>query len=520
MAGETKVSLMTYLGTVPDDAKIYVVKPGDTKPYYTTKAALLSGIAGGSTPGINAVLTVDDTVTNQDQIFELSPTKYIKINRAAQKIEIWDNTVLTGGPCASIDANGFQIAKNAGALGFGITPESIYQAIGSDFWYVEAGVIFCQIGSDSYQIDVNGLTINGSLYSWPSGASSPLATQDYVDTEISAASVGKLDDRGNYDASPNLFPSSGGSGTAGAVLKGDLWTVSVAGTLGGVSVSVGDVIRALTDAPGQTSANWNITENNLGYVPENNANKTSTVVGNETSTSLFLTIKGYYDYLIGMTWLADTIFGTWINARTAKTTPVDADMVVLMDSADTNKAKKLSWANIKATLKTYFDTLYGVKSDYIKLTAARTLASTTSLQSLFGLVYNASANRTIRFRVEFDLVSLSSTSGNFSFGLLGTAGIANFNYKSNAVKTNSLDAVNADNFVSGQVTTAVVISNTGTQTNGKAFITGTIVTSTAGTIDLAIATSIATGAAQVTNVSFADFKDIGPDTLSQTSNIS
>lgn len=41
-----------------------------------------------------------------------------------------------------------------------------------------------------------------------------------------------------------------------------------------------------------------------------------------------------------------------------KNTPIDADMVVLIDSADLNKAKKLSWENIKETLKTYFDVLY------------------------------------------------------------------------------------------------------------------------------------------------------------------
>lgn len=56
--------------------------------------------------------------------------------------------------------------------------------------------------------------------------------------------------------------------------------------------------------------------------------------------------------------LTDSIWGTWINGLTSKTTPVDADYAVIMDSADTNKSKKLSWANIKATLKTYFDTLY------------------------------------------------------------------------------------------------------------------------------------------------------------------
>lgn len=50
--------------------------------------------------------------------------------------------------------------------------------------------------------------------------------------------------------------------------------------------------------------------------------------------------------------------GALINSATAKATPVDADMLGLMDSAAANILKKLSWLNVKATLKTYFDTLY------------------------------------------------------------------------------------------------------------------------------------------------------------------
>ena len=48
-----------------------------------------------------------------------------------------------------------------------------------------------------------------------------------------------------------------------------------------------------------------------------------------------------------------------IAATTAKTTPVDADLAPIIDSAASNVRKVVSWANIKATLKTYFDTLYG-----------------------------------------------------------------------------------------------------------------------------------------------------------------
>lgn len=50
--------------------------------------------------------------------------------------------------------------------------------------------------------------------------------------------------------------------------------------------------------------------------------------------------------------------GSSINGAAAKTTPVDADTMPLIDSAASNVLKKVTWANIKATLKTYFDTLY------------------------------------------------------------------------------------------------------------------------------------------------------------------
>ncbi len=47
-----------------------------------------------------------------------------------------------------------------------------------------------------------------------------------------------------------------------------------------------------------------------------------------------------------------------IHDASSKSTPADADTVGIIDSDASNVVKKLSWANIKATLKTYFDTIY------------------------------------------------------------------------------------------------------------------------------------------------------------------
>jgi len=57
--------------------------------------------------------------------------------------------------------------------------------------------------------------------------------------------------------------------------------------------------------------------------------------------------------------------GSSIDGATAKTTPVDADTMPLIDSAASNVLKKVTWANIKATLKTYFDTLYQAAGTYL-----------------------------------------------------------------------------------------------------------------------------------------------------------
>jgi len=57
------------------------------------------------------------------------------------------------------------------------------------------------------------------------------------------------------------------------------------------------------------------------------------------------------------------------HAATSKTTPVDADELPLVDSAASWALKKLPWANLKATLKTYFDGLYSGRKLWSSATA-------------------------------------------------------------------------------------------------------------------------------------------------------
>ncbi len=70
---------------------------------------------------------------------------------------------------------------------------------------------------------------------------------------------------------------------------------------------------------------------------------------------------------------------TALGGAATKTTPVDADAVVITDSADSGKTKRTLWSNIKATLKSYFDTIYQPLLGFVPI---RHQAPTTSTISI------------------------------------------------------------------------------------------------------------------------------------------
>lgn len=96
-----------------------------------------------------------------------------------------------------------------------------------------------------------------------------------------------------------------------------------------------------------------------------------------------------------------------LHDATSKTTPVDADEIPLVDSAASNVLKKLSWANLKATLKAYFDTLYQAfgSEAIVTKTASATLALTDAGKLIRMNVASANdltipANSSVAFPVE------------------------------------------------------------------------------------------------------------------------
>lgn len=102
-----------------------------------------------------------------------------------------------------------------------------------------------------------------------------------------------------------------------------------------------------------------------------------------TSTTTTYTADESTIHLSGTTFsLKAGAVGIDIHAATGKTTPADADELGIVDSAASNVLKKVTWANVKATLKAYFDTLYAVigaiGSSGLTMTTARLLGRTTA----------------------------------------------------------------------------------------------------------------------------------------------
>ena len=104
----------------------------------------------------------------------------------------------------------------------------------------------------------------------------------------------------------------------------------------------------------------------------------STVIKNETlanansATRVGTLLEDFSDSKASKTEIITV--ASQITAATVKATPVDADHIGITDSAASNVLKKVTWANIKATLLAYFNTAYATISH---TQAASTITSGT-----------------------------------------------------------------------------------------------------------------------------------------------
>lgn len=108
-------------------------------------------------------------------------------------------------------------------------------------------------------------------------------------------------------------------------------------------------------------------------------------------------------------WIKFKDFGSInIHSLTSKTTPVDLDELVIADSVTSFNLKKLTWANLKATLLTYFDTLYSRTSAIFGI--SQTLQDVTASRNA-GVTYTNTTGKPIKITVSTDLTGSNLSSG-------------------------------------------------------------------------------------------------------------
>lgn len=282
----TPEALLNALGNTP--SLIVVSASVGTKPTSPNEKDAYIVPAG------SAWAALDEAYDNQLALFERGGWKYITPKFGWQVRNKADNGVLW------YDGDSWEVSGSGGGgsgtvTSVGLSLPNIFTISGSPV--TTSGTLAATLANQSANQIFAGPSSGGAAA--PSfralvsadipDISSVYATKAYADGLV----VGLLDDRGNFDASSNTFPAAGGSGSAGAILKGDLWTISVAGTLGGTSVTPGDIVRALTDTPGQTASNWAVSETNIGYAALNAAlNNGQIYIGNGSNVGTARTLSG------------------------------------------------------------------------------------------------------------------------------------------------------------------------------------------------------------------------------------
>lgn len=285
--------------------------------------------------------------------------------------------------------------EELGVVGF--TPENVSNkttdgtlATNSDTKYPSEKAVRTYVGTQIGNEET--ARINGD-------ASTLASAQAYADGLV----VGLWDDRGNFDASVGAYPSAGGSGPAGAIKKGDIWQISVAGTLPtGQVVEVGDTVRAKVDTPGNTQANWAIQQNNIGYTAENQANKDS-----------FGGYVGLSGWSIKFRNLANTFTSLLQNAATAARTYTFPDYdgtIATQAGLETLTNKRVNprvqavASSATVTPSADNDDLVAVTAQAVNLTIANPSGTPVNGQALMIRVKDNGSARTITFGAQYRAV--------------------------------------------------------------------------------------------------------------------
>ena len=303
-------------------------------------------IAAGDLPtGIDAAKIADGSVSNAE-------FQYINSLTSNAQTQLDGKVPYTG---ATQDVNLGEFGAQLGNLEFDNTPTNTPTAAGSVFWsdtdgtlhtILKGGNVTAKLGETNHLRALNntGSTIAKGKVVYVTGAQGQRLTIALADADIEAAAHTTI----------GITAESIANNAEGFVfISGVLTGVNTSGLTDGAILYVSSTAGEYTEtAP--TSPSHSVI---VGFVVNG---------GSAGAGSIYVSVNAGSD-------LGDLHD---VDLTESKSTPIDADNLLLQDSADISIWKKLSWANVKATLKTYFDTLYQAAGSY--LTSANIVQTITN----------------------------------------------------------------------------------------------------------------------------------------------
>ena len=222
-----------------------------------------------------------------------------------------------------------------------------------------------------------------------------MATVSYVNNSLTKI----IQDCGMYDAAANsgAYPSTGGTGTSGAVAQGDLWTLSTSsgtGALAGLGTFA--TVRALVNSPGQTAANWAVGEPGFGYTPENVSNKSTSITSGSTDTQ-YTSAKAVFSYAQPKLTGGTTSSQYWGGDGAFHSLPTNAATVT---GLSVTSGRTLSVSNNL--------TLSGTDGSTLNIGTGGTLGTAAFVGTSFGGNSSADAGEAVLFDLAGDITATSN----------------------------------------------------------------------------------------------------------------
>jgi hypothetical protein len=308
-------------------------------------------------------------------------------------------TVAVNGGTASSPVN----IINSNALGLtGVTLTSIINGVVSNTVSVQP-LISSPTANNIVYVNGSGQVIDSgiSVETTLTNTNLTLPTSQAVTTAINNAVLNGVSFRGGYNASTNLFPATGGSGTAGAIRAGDYWYITVQGTLGSTVVYPNDSVTALINVPGQTSSNWLIDQTTIVSV----FGRTGAVVATTGDYTIAQITNGLTKVLTS----AFLLVGNSINV---------ASGVALSGDATINNTGVLTLATVNANVGS-FGSSTAIPSITVNGKGLLTAASTNAVIAPAGTLSGTTLNSTV---VTSSLTSVGTiATGTWQAGIIGTS---------------------------------------------------------------------------------------------------